>query len=449
MKATIGKSNITGSAAVPSSKSMTIRALMCAAFSVGESEIINPLDSEDTQAATEVLEKVGTFIRKLKDSWKVTGGHFKINEAELNCKESATTFRFMTAIASLIPGQHKLAGGPSLTKRPVGSLVDALAKLGVSASYVERAGFPPVIVHGGTFKGGLTEIPGNVSSQYISALLLLAPFAQKSVNIKLTTPLTSRSYVLMTLWCLKQFGIEVERLGNEFVILRQRYRPATVTIESDWSSASYFLALGAISDEGVLVQNLNQGSLQGDRVILNILRIMGARVRISGANVVVKRDRLKGIRTDLSDCIDLLPTVAVLAALASGVSELSGIARARIKESNRVAAVREGLVKLGVTVIEDENRMTITGMDAYRVLADDGTDEATGEAPTANEFFDGVSKGATVINSHGDHRIAMAFSILGAAIGDITISRAECVAKTFPTFWDEFRRVGGEVKFDE
>jgi 3-phosphoshikimate 1-carboxyvinyltransferase len=141
--------------------------------------------------------------------------------------------------------------------------------------------------------------------------------------------------------------------------------------------------------------------------------------------------------------------VAVLAALAEGTSELNGIKRARIKESNRVSALREGLVKLGVTVIEDENRLTIIGMDAFREIADDGYEETTEAAPSAADFFAGVVKGAVVLNSHGDHRIAMAFSILGAALGDIAISDAECVAKTFPMFWDEFQRVGGEVKIDE
>lgn len=253
MKATISQSTTKGTATIPASKSLTIRALMCAALCAGESEIIHPLVSDDTDAAILVMSKLGTIVKQGEDLWKVTGGKFRIVLEDLNCGESATTYRFLTAISSLIPGTHRLVGGPSLTARPIGSLVDALVKLGVDAT-MERAGFPPVMVKGGTFKGGATEIPGNVSSQFISALLLIAPFSPKGTSIKLTTPLTSKPYVLMTLWCLKQFGINIQREGNKFIVLRQRYTPTRIKIESDWSSASYFLALGAMSKEGIMIR---------------------------------------------------------------------------------------------------------------------------------------------------------------------------------------------------
>ena len=423
MKAAISKSIIKGSVTVPPSKSLTIRALMCAALSDGESEIINPLISDDTNAAAAVLKQVGADIRKSNGVWKVTGGKLHAAKKELHCGESAATLRFMTAICSLIPGRHRLVGGPSLSKRPVGELVNALQKLGVKIS-ATKSGTPPVDIVGGTFQGGMTEIPGNISSQFISALLLASPLAQREVTIKLTTPLTSQPYILMTLWCLKQFGISIKRKGDKFIIHPQKYAPTSITIEGDWSSASYFLALGALSEEGVLVRNLNVKSLQGDRVMLDFLRKMGARVIVHGTDVIVSRHNLKGIHANLTDCIDLLPTVAVLAALANGKTELNGIRQARLKESNRVAALREGLLKLGVAVAEDENRLIITG----------------------GKF---MSKNPVIINSHGDHRIAMAFSILGAVLGNIVIDGAECVSKTFPTYWDEFKKIGGEVKLNE
>ncbi len=423
MKAMISKSVIKGSVSIPASKSMTIRALMCAALSAGESEIFRPLVSDDTNAAAAVLEQVGTIILKRDDVWKVTGGKLRIAQEDLNCGESAATLRFMAAICSLIPGHHRLIGGPSLSQRPVGALVAALQKLGVKIS-TEKSGTLPVNIEGGTFQGGATEIPGDVSSQFISALLLVSPFAPKGVTIKLTTPLTSRPYILMTLWCLKQFGINIQQEGDRFIILPQSYTPTSIEIESDWSSASYFLALGALSEEGVLVQNLNLTSLQGDRVMIDILRSMGAKVTVTRRSVAVSHNHLRGIHADFSDCIDLLPTVAALAALAEGNTELTGIQRARIKESNRVAAVREALVKLGVAVSEDENRLSITGGVS-------------------------ASKSPVVINSCGDHRIAMAFSVLGAALGNVVIDNAECVTKTFPAFWGEFKKIGGEVKIDE
>ncbi len=448
MKVTIGKSLIKGSVTVPSSKSMTIRALACAALSAGESEIISPLISDDTVAAIDVLVKLGTSIRREGDVLKINGGKFRVHHGDLNCRESATTIRFMTALCSLIPGRHRLIGGPSLSRRPIGTLVDALVKLGVKAS-AEKSGTPPVVVEGGPFKGGMTEIAGNVSSQFISALLLISPFAPKAVSIKLTTPLTSKPYVLMTLRCLRQFGIDVHREANMFIVLRQKYHQASIKIEGDWSSASYFLALGAISEDGVLVQNLNTSSLQGDRVIIELLRVMGARIKITGNSVFVSHGKLKAIRADLSDCIDLLPTLAVLAALAKGESDFTGIQRARLKESNRVAAIKEGLTKLNVAVYEEENRLKITGIDAFKTTDDEGADETLEEAPSAAEFFATASQETAQLRSHDDHRVAMAFAVLGAALGNITITGAECVAKTYPDFWNEFQKIGGEITIGE
>lgn len=443
MKATIKKSAIKGTLTVPSSKSMTIRALICAALSAGETQIVHPLVSDDTNSAINVLTKIGTVIHKEGDIWKITGGKFRLFKEDLDCGESATTLRLMTAISSLIPGSHRLVGGPSLSRRPIGSLVDALSKLGVKIT-TEKLGLPPVNVEGGTFRGGPTEIPGNVSSQFISALLMVSPFAPKGVSIKLTTPLTSRPYILMTLWCLKQFGINVLREGNKFIVLRQRYVPTTIKIESDWSSASYFLAMGAMSKDGIQIPNLNMASLQGDRILLDLLRDMGAKVTVVGSNVTVKFERLKGIHADLSDCIDLLPTMASLAAVAKGTTELIGIQRARIKESNRVTAVRECLTKLGVIVVEEENRLRIIGRDNFSEFTDDDVEEE-GEKVYGLEREPGI----VTLNSRGDHRIAMGFAIMGAALGDVIIDGAECVSKTYPNFWEDFKKVGGDVTLNE
>ena len=360
MKAVISKSIIKGSVTVPPSKSLTIRALMCAALSDGISEIINPLVSDDTNAAAAVLEQVGAKIIKGDGVWKVTGGKLHAAQTDIFCGESATTLRFMTAICALIPGRHRLVGGPSLSHRPIGALVDALKQLGVQIS-AAPSGMPPVTIEGGNFIGGTAQIPGDVSSQFISALLLASPFAPKRVIIKLTAPPTSRPYIDMTLWCLNQFGINVKRGKNKFAVRPQKYRPTSIKIEGDWSSASYFLALGALSEEGVIVRNLNPKSLQGDRAMLDFLRKMGARVKVTGTDVTVGRHNLRGIFPDLSNCIDLLPTVAVLASLAKGKTELDGIRQARLKESNRVAAVREGLSKLGVAVVEAEYWLSVSG----------------------------------------------------------------------------------------
>jgi 3-phosphoshikimate 1-carboxyvinyltransferase len=329
-----------------------------------------------------------------------------------------------------------------LTARPIRSLVEALDKLGVKA-YTEGKTTPPVTITGGTFKGGVTEIAGNISSQFISALLLVAPFAKKETSIKLTTPMTSKPYILMTLWCLKKFGINVQTEWDRFVVQRQRYQPARLKVEGDWSSASYFLALGAISEEGVQIDNLSPASLQGDRVMLDYLRNMGVMVRVSGDTLIVSRDKLKAIQADLSDAIDLLPTMAVLAALAEGESVFIGIERARIKESNRVAAMKEGLVKMGINVIEDKDRLTITGLKTPKKKADEYGDKD--ESESKKDDKEEVIREPVVLNAYGDHRIAMAFGVLGAALGGVTIDDAECVAKTYPDFWQELEKVGGKI----
>jgi len=448
MKVTIKKSEAKGKVGAPSSKSMTIRALMCAALSRGNSEIDNPLVSEDTDAAADVLGKIGVSIDKDKGVWRVTGGSIRVPTEDLYCGESATTLRFMTAICSLIPGEHTLLGGPSLSKRPVKSLIEALRKLGVKGS-MEGKTTPPVTIKGGTMNGGLTELPGNISSQFVSALLLIAPFAKKETKIGLTTPLTSKPYVLMTLWCLKQFGINVHTEFDKFTVRRQAYKPTRLEIEGDWSSASYLLALGAVSG-GITVDNVSTSSLQGDRMILDYLRGMGAKVSVSGKSVTVTGGDLKAINADLSDCIDLLPTMAVLAALAEGTSVFIGIERARIKESNRVAAVKEGLEKMGVAVTEGQDSLTIVGLKTPKPK----TEEEEEEEEEKRKKGEAVEEKAAeepepvTIDSYGDHRIAMAFSVFGAARGGVTIDGAECVAKTFPDFWDVLKSVGVEVETD-
>jgi len=441
MKVTVKKSQARGKVIIPSSKSMTIRALVCAALSRGDSDILNPLVSSDTNAAADVLGKIGVKIQKEDDKWLVTGGKLRVPTEELSCGESATTMRFITAVCSLIPGKHKIIGGSSLSRRPMRSLVEALNKLGIKGT-TEGKTTPPVIIEGGTLNGGLTELPGNISSQFISALLLIAPFAKKEVSIRMTTPLTSKPYVLMTLWCLKKFGINVRNEWDRFVVRRQAYKPARLKIEGDWSSASYFLALGAVSGE-ITVENLSTSSLQGDRVILDYLRSMGATVRAAGNSVTVSKGNLRAIHADLSDCIDLLPTMVVLAALAEGTSVFIGIERARIKESNRITAVKEGLERLGVAVTESQDSLTIVGLKTPKPKKDDDEEDEEKTEDKVEEEPEPVT-----IDSYGDHRIAMAFGVFGAARGGVTVDGAECVAKTFPDFWEVMKSAGVELEID-
>lgn len=416
MKVTINKSTIKGIVAAPSSKSYTVRALMCAALAKGESVIINPLRSDDTDAAMNVLRKIGVDIIEEDGRWRVRGGQFKAPAEDLFCGDSAATLRFMTALCSIIPGECRLTAGPSLIKRPVKPLVDALQQMGVKASC--SGDFPPVVVESDAIHGENVFMPGNISSQYVSALLLAAPFSQHGVTIELTTGLESRHYVAMTLECMQIFGVNVGSTSDlcEFVIPSQDYKPKGLTIEGDWSSSSYLLAAGALVGE-ITISNLDISSCQGDRVLLDYLREMGADVTCNGGEVTVRKRSLKAIDADLNECIDLLPTMSVLAALADGTSTFSGIKRARLKESDRIAAVDEGLKRSGIPVEAGENKITITG----------------------------ANPSPAIIDSHNDHRIAMAFSLLGLHTGGITIEGAECVSKTYPEFWEIVKSIGGGV----
>jgi 3-phosphoshikimate 1-carboxyvinyltransferase len=227
---------------------------------------------------------------------------------------------------------------------------------------------------------------------------------------------------MMTLECLNSFGIKIEQSEDlrEFRTSRQNYKPAVYRIEGDWSSASYLLAMGALTGE-IEVENLNPDSLQADKKILDFLVDMEASVETRGNMVTVRKSALKAIKADLTDCIDLLPTMAVLAAVSQGTSELTGIERARIKESNRIMAVRAGLSEMGIEVMEESNKMTVKG---------------------------GKPEGG-IIDSMNDHRIAMAFSLPGLVSGGTVINNAECVSKTYPEFWDILKSTGGRVKTDE
>ena len=416
MKVTIYKSEIDGSVRAPSSKSYTIRALMCAAMASGKSRIKFALDSDDTKAAINVLRQVGVRIDQEGDSLLVNGGMFCEAQRDLYCSDSATTLRFMTAIASIIPGKTRLVPGPSLMKRPIVPLIRVLRQIGVNCYLCENESV--VVVEDFGLKGGLVNLEGNVSSQYLSALLLVGPFAEKGISIKLSSPLQSKPYILMTIECLKEFGIDIEfsKDFNEFTVIKQLFRPTEYVVEGDWSSASYLLALGAVSGR-IEVNNLKLESIQGDKILLYFMREMGAVIEEKRESITVKSSGLRAIKANLEDSIDLLPTMAILAATAIGTSEFVGINRARIKESNRVAAIVDGLSRLGLEVVEERDRLKITGKEPH----------------------------SAIIDSCNDHRIAMAFAILGTKTGGITINKAECVSKTFPGFWGVIKDLGGQI----
>jgi 3-phosphoshikimate 1-carboxyvinyltransferase len=413
----ITPSGVAGSITTPPSKSMTHRALTLAALAHGRSRIMNPLTADDTEATASTLQKLGVNMVR-GEEWVIDGGLQAPIDA-LNCGESGTTLRFMSAICALVDGESRLTGGPSLSSRPIGPLLDALDQLGVASE--SRGGTPPVTIRGtGGIRGGKTRLPGDVSSQFVSALLTVAPLAETPVEILLTTKLESRPYVAMTIDAMHAFGVEAEssRDMRRLTARLKPYRAATVSVEGDWSSASYALAAGALDGE-VVVKGLNPGSSQADKAIIPLLGEMGVRVSVSGDAVRVSTSKLSGIEADLSDCPDLFPIVSALCAAAEGESRLTGLGRLRLKESDRVAAMAEGLTRMGARIRCDADSATITG---------------------------GPIHGCEV-DPWGDHRIAMSLAVLSLhAEGETKIRNVGCVSKSYPGFWDDLASIGGRLE---
>lgn len=417
MNCVIEASKIKGRVTAPSSKSYTIRALFAAALAGGTSQLINPLYSDDTSAAISVLKNLGATITQNSNGLQVSGGPLSVSADPLKCRDSAATLRFATAICANLPGVSVLESGPSLEKRPILPLLEVLRTLGADFNYKNNL----ITIYGKPLEGGSHVISGDLSSQFVSALLFIAPLLKQSSAFQLDSPPRSRPYIEMTIETLRNFAVQVSTSSDYtlFKLSPQAYRPAVVTIEGDWSSAGYLLALGAIAGE-VAVEGLDLMSLQGDKALIRILQKMGALILPDSNSVTVHASQLHAISFDMSQCIDLLPTTAVLAAVADGSTRLTGIARARLKESNRVEAVCKELGKLGIKVEEGRDTLVIHG----------------------------GSPQSGVIDGYNDHRIAMAFGILALKVGGITITGANCVSKTFPDFWDILKMLGGKIKIE-
>lgn len=418
MEVTIRPSDVSGSLGAPPSKSMTHRALICSALADGISVIHSPLRSDDTDATRRVLRGLGVEITGCGGTIEVHGGELQPPSSELYCGESGTTLRLMTAVCSIVDGDCKLTGGPSLTRRPVGPLLDGMRQMGVECECVD--GHPPVTVSGrGYIRGGDVRIPGDISSQFVSALLLIAPNSE-GATIELIAPLESKPYVELTMDAQRKWGVEVEAtrdLGT-FRVERQSYVPCEMTVEGDWSSAAYTLAAGALAGE-VRVRNLSGYSRQADRVVTDILSEMGARAVAVGGGFAIQKTPLSAFEWDLSDSPDLFPIVSAFCSVASGESRLSGLERLRYKESDRLRAVEEGLTRMGIGTRREGDSLIIQG---------------------------GTPRGTTV-DPHGDHRIAMAFAVLGlVAEGETVITDAGCVSKSYPGFWEDLATLGARLE---
>ena len=407
-----------GTVKAPPSKSYTIRAVIAGLLSDGVSKIRDPLYSLDTNAAINVSKEHGAKIAKKKWGLEVkgTGGKVRTPKKVLDTLNSGTTIRIATGVASLDSQPITLTGDASIRKRPIGELLDALRQLGVESS--SKNGFPPHTVKG-PLQGGLCRIRGDISSQFISSLIMSAPYAWEDTVIEITTPLRSRPYVDLTLSVLGRFGVRVVNGGYQRFSIPsgQVYAAADYTVEGDYSSAAFLLAAAAVTESDVTVKNLFSDSKQADKKIVEILQAMGADIDVGVDYVRVQGGgKLSGVKADLSDSPDLLPICAVLGALASGETVLHNVEHARLKECDRIHAMAVELKKMGARIEERRDGLVIR----------DG----------------GLSGGAT-IDSWDDHRIVMSMAVAALRAGAATtIKDKEVAAVTFPNFEEVMRTLG-------
>jgi 3-phosphoshikimate 1-carboxyvinyltransferase len=403
---------VAGTVKMPGSKSISNRVLLLAALAEGKTRVENLLDSDDTDVMLNALELLGVRIER--DPATVCGGPFPNKSADLHLGNAGTAFRPLTAVLALAGGEYRLSGAPRMHERPIGDLVDALRAFGARIDYLGKEGFPPLALHPGTIRRGASvRVRGDVSSQYLSALLMAAPLAGSETRIEVEGELISKPYVEITLAIMRRFGIEVEREGwRSFVVPGKLYSsPGEIRVEGDASSASYFLAAGAIGGGPVRVEGVGRSSIQGDVRFTEVLEKMGAKISMGEDWIEASAGggRLKPIDADLNHIPDAAMTAAVAALFADGPSRIRNIASWRVKETDRIAAMAAELRKLGAAVEE--------GADALRVT------------PPAR------LKPATIA-TYGDHRMAMSFSL--AALGGIRvrIGDPDCVAKTFPEYFE-------------
>jgi 3-phosphoshikimate 1-carboxyvinyltransferase len=406
----------------PGSKSITNRALILAALAEGSSRLTGVLDSDDTRVMVESLKRLGLQLAHDRGSQTIDvvgcAGRLPAPSAELWLENSGTSIRFLTGAACLGHGTRRLDGNARMRQRPIGPLCDALNELGAAVQCEGRDGCPPVLVQADGLPGGRASIAADLSSQFLSALLMTAPCAREPVELTLRGPLVSEPYVTMTTRLMRMFSVDVEALDGGYGIQPQRYRGREFAIEPDASAASYFFAAAAITGGEITVEGLSRASLQGDVRFVEVLEQMGCGVRWNDSSITVHGGPLHGVDVDMNDISDTAQTLAAVAVFAEGPTRIRNIAHIRHKETDRIRAMVTELHRLGIDTQEHENGLTINPRSGASV----------GVRPALIETYD-------------DHRMAMSFALIGLRVPGIRISDPACVGKTYPAFFDDLAAV--------
>lgn len=425
MIATIQKTNkLSGTVLAPGSKSHTIRGLILGLLARGQSILKNPLDSEDTKTAIKVCESLGAKIKVKTDKITISGLGSPINghATRMYTGNSGITTRFILPVLGLRKNFSEtiLDCGEQMRARPIKSLVDALNNLGMNIKYQKNRGCCPLVVSGKLI-GGKVEIDG-ITSQYLSALLMSLPLAEQDSEI-IVKNLHERPYVEMTLKWLDDLGVQnfhtrAGKIDKYKIKGKQTYKYFNKQIPGDFSSASYFLAAGALIGHKIIIKGLNMGDPQGDRRLVEILKQMGAKISASKLGLAIGKSNLRGKKISGKDIPDLLPTLAVIATQAKGKTEIINVKQARIKETDRIHSMSQGLRKMGAKIEEKNDGMIV---------------------------YQGNLKGAKV-KGYNDHRTVMALTLAGMlASGKTIISNAQSVNKTFPEFYQIMKRLGARI----
>jgi 3-phosphoshikimate 1-carboxyvinyltransferase len=404
---------------VPGSKSLTNRALVIAALADGHSLLTGALDSEDTRVMVDALDRLGFAV----ESDPVAGtihlqgkrGAIPAQSADLFVANSGTTLRFLTAMLGLGHGRYRLDGVPRMRERPVDDLLLALNRLGANARSEFGTGCPPVIIEADGLDGGFVNIRGDISSQFLSGLLMALPAAKKPTTIEVDGPLVSQPYISMTLGVMNAFGADPSNQRfRRFNVSPQKYNGRTYPIEPDASAASYFFAAAAITGGTITVEGLGTKSIQGDMAFVDVLEHMGCRVERSPHSTTVTGGPLNAPDVDMNSISDTVMTLGVVGLFARGVTRIRNVAHIRHKETDRILALAQELRKVGAIVEEQPDGLWIIPPDKYR---------------------------SARITTYNDHRIAMSLALVGLRVPGITILDPGCVGKTYPGFWEDLGRL--------